>query len=184
MPNSILRTAHGEAAKHGALLVAECPPLDELPPLNADDTAEGLAIRQRRGRPFQKGNTAAAGRGPSLTRIAPEVDTPEERRRIMRKAATLKNKRVRELCVEKGLESLSTAVHVELVAWARATAWAAHFELVGQTNAAFAAATQASAHGLKAIAIAEREAEGKTKKSTVAGLKERAAARAASAKVQ
>lgn len=174
---SILRTAHGEAAKYGARLVAECPPLDELKPLNADDTANALAMRKARGRPFQKGNTAAAGRGPSLTRIAAAADTPEERRRVMRKAASLKNKRVRELCVAHGLETLSSAVHVELIAWARATSWAAHFELQGNTAGAFSAATQASAHGLKAIAIAEREAAGRAKRGVLDDMESEAAAK-------
>ncbi len=155
-PN-IIRTAHGNAAAHGAILVAENPPLDEWPPPDAARTAQGLAVRTARGRPVQKGNTAASGRGPSLTRIVSDADAPDEQRRVHRKATSLKSKRERELSVQYG-GPVSSGVKVELVAWARAVAWAEHFDRHGDPVRAAALAEKASGHQLKAIGIAEREA--------------------------
>lgn len=154
----IFRSAHGKAAAHGAILVAECPPLDESQPPNASATERGLALRRERGRPFTVGNRAASGRGPSLTRIASAPDAPEEIRRVHRKAASLKGRRERELSVQCG-GPVSSGVKVELVAWARDVAWAEHFDRLGDAIKAAALAEKASGHQLKAIAIAEREAK-------------------------
>lgn len=158
MSASILRSAHGAARAGGAEVVAETPPLDELAPLNPDDTGAALALARRRGRPFQPGNAAAANRGPSLTRIALDPSAPEERRRVHRKAATLKARRERELAVQHGGRPVSSAVKVELVHWARNTAWAEFFDRAGDALRAASLAEKASAHQLKAIGIAEREA--------------------------
>jgi hypothetical protein len=155
---SFIRTAHGTAAEGGAVLVAEAPPLDETPPLNATDTSHGLALRRVRGRPFQIGNTAASDRGPSLTRITCDPNAPEEQQRVHRKAATLKSKRERELSVQYG-GPVSSAVKTELVAWARNVAWAEHFDRAGEPLKAAALAEKASGHQLKAIGIGERESK-------------------------
>ena len=154
---SIIRSAHGAAAECGAILVAEQPPLDEFPPPNPSRTADGLALRRVRGRPFQPGNTAASHRGPSLTRITADVDAPEEHRRVHRKAASLSGQRRRELEVQYG-GPLSSGVRVELVAWARNVAWAESFDRAGDPLKAAALSEKASGHHLKAIGIAEREA--------------------------
>ncbi|HEY6461674.1 MAG TPA: hypothetical protein VIY73_16010, partial [Polyangiaceae bacterium] len=130
---------------------------------DASRTEQGLALRRVRGRPFQPGNTAASDRGSSLTRITPhdgalsDPDTPEERRRARRKAASLQRARRRELEVQTG-GPVSSAVKVELVAWARATAWAEMYDRAGDAVKAVAFAEKASGHGLKALGIAEREA--------------------------
>ena len=163
MTASILRSAHGTAAACGAVLVAEAPVLDELPPPNASRTADGLALRRVRGRPFRVGNTAASDRGSSLTRITPhdgaacDPDSPDERRRARRKATSLQGQRRRELEVHTG-GPVSSAVRVELVAWARATAWADLYDRAGDHVKAATFAEKASGHGLKALGIAEREA--------------------------
>lgn len=160
---SIIRSAHGMAREGGAELVAEAPPLDEIGPPNAHRTAEGLALRVARGRPFQIGNAAAAGRGPSLTRVTTcdgadvVPDSPEERRRARRKAASLAGRRRRELDVMAG-GTVSSAVMVEIVAWASATAWADVYERAGDAVKATAFREKASAFGLKALGLAEREA--------------------------
>lgn len=154
---SLARTAHGTADAGGALLVVETPPLDEVHPLNPARTAAGLALARVRGRPFQRGNTAASGRGPSLTRVTVAPDGSDERRRVGRKAASLKSRRERELRVMHG-GWISTAVSVELVAWAWATAWADVFDREGDAVKAAGLREKASGHQLKAIAIAEREA--------------------------
>jgi hypothetical protein len=154
---SILRAAHGAAADGGAVLVAETPVLDELGPPDAARTAVGLALRSARGRPFQPGNTAASGRGPSLTRITCDPSAPEEQQRVHRKAASLKGTRQRELEVQMA-GPISSGVKVELVAWARATAWAELYDRAGDATKAAALSEKASGHQLKAIGIAEREA--------------------------
>lgn len=158
MASGILRTAHGAAAEGGALLVAETPVLGEMKPLSVGDTERGLALRASRGRPFQKGNRAGADRGPSLTRITADPSAPEEVRRTNRKAMTLKHQRERELSVQHGGERPSSAVRVEIKAWAEATAWAEVYAREGDIIKATALREKASAFGLKAIAIAEREA--------------------------
>jgi hypothetical protein len=161
---SILRTAHGTAAEGGAELVAETPALKDMAPPDGSRTERGLALRKARGRPFQVGNTAASGRGPSLTRIAldeavaADPRSPEAVRRARRKAASLQRMRRRELEVQLG-GPVSSGVKVELVAWARATAWAEIHESAGDPLTAEAFAEKASAHGLKALGIGEREAK-------------------------
>lgn len=163
MTRSILGPAHGTAADGGARLVAEAPPLKDLTrPPNAADTATGLALAKSRGRPFQIGNTAAANRGPSLTRVNHDPGAPEDHRRVHRKAHSLCGRRRREMTVENAGVPLSSAVLVELVAWARATAWAEHFDRAGDPVKAVQLAEKASGHQLKAIGIAEREREART----------------------
>lgn len=162
---AIIRTAHGAAADGGAILVAELAPLDELPPPDASRTVTGLAISVARGRPFQPGNRAAADRGSSLTRITVDPDATEERARVHRKAQSLVGQRRREMEVQHG-GRLSSAVRVELVAWARATAWADHFDRQGDATKAAALSEKASGHQLKAIGFAERDAASRPKVST------------------
>jgi hypothetical protein len=165
---SILRAAHGLAAAGGAILVAETPILDEMRPLDAGRTAEGLALRRRRGRPFRPGNRAASNRGPNLTRVVVQDDVvcnpedPAERRRARRKANSLAGKRRRELEVSTG-GPVSSAVKVELVSWARAVSLADLYDRAGDAVKAIAFAEKASGHGLKAIGIAEREGAGRPK---------------------
>lgn len=161
---SILRTAHGRAAQLGALLVAECPPMDEIPPLNGSDSVKGAAVRGPRvGRTgagtFAPGNQAAANRGPSLSQIRCDPNATEEVRRIKRRAASLKARRERELSVSYGGLPVSVAVKTELVSWASNNAWADHFETQGDIVKASTLREKASGHQLKAIAIADREAK-------------------------
>ena len=159
---AILRGAHGKGAAAGDVLAAETPPLPELGPVDAARTADGLALLKARGRPYQRGNRAAADRGPSLARIGSDdgagcdPEAPEERRRARRKAASLKRKREAELFVQTG-GPVSSAVKVELVAWARAAAWAELYDRAGDAVRSVAFAEKASTHGLRALGIAERE---------------------------
>lgn len=156
---TILRTAHGNAAAHGAVLVAETPPLDELPRPNAARTAEGVAASKVRGRPFQKGNKTASGRGPSLTMImAAEPDAPAERVRVLRKARSLKAQCERELRAQFGGMPLPANVKVEIVHWARASAYAESADRRGDQDKAVFFAEKAAGHNLKAVGLAERAA--------------------------
>ena len=161
---AIFRTAHGAAAEGGALLAAEGPVLDETPPPNAALTATGLALRKARGRPFQVGNTAASGRGPSLTRVPHAAEAPdataalEERRRIERKATSLKNRRGRQMAVTYG-GPLGDDVLTELTLWSLAVAWSHHFYSVGDAKQGASLAEKSSAHLLKATGYAQRGAE-------------------------
>lgn len=153
---SILRTAHGKGAS--ALRRAETPPLDELSPLNATDTETGLALRKKRGRPFEKGNRAAAGRGPDLTRMGVNLDTTDDvdRRSALRKAETLRRHRAREMSTMHGGE-LSSGVHTELASWALAIAFSRLAYDRGDATQGALLAERASAHQLKAVGLAERE---------------------------
>jgi hypothetical protein len=103
---AILRSAHGTAKAHGAVLVAEMTPLDEMSPANAASTVTAIVVREREGKPFQEGNAAGAGRGSSLERIEidpePAPGTSESawaatRRNVRRRASHLQCKRRREL---------------------------------------------------------------------------------------
>jgi hypothetical protein len=146
------------------VLVAETPPLDETAPPDPTRTAEALASRKTNGRPFTKGNKAACGRGPSLTRVLVDGDAPEERRRVQRRANSLEGTRRRELSVQCG-GPVSSGVRTEIVAWARNVAWAEHFDRQGDAVTAAALAEKASAHQLKAIGIAERESKARAPKT-------------------
>jgi hypothetical protein len=98
-----LRKAHGEGAS--ALLRAETPPLDEVPPLNAHDTELGLANAKRRGRPFEPGNKAAVGKKPSLALLGVPLNSADPRyRAAIRKAERYRQRRVRELAIQHGGE--------------------------------------------------------------------------------
>lgn len=100
MSASILRGAHGTGAD--AILRAESPALDETP-TNADDTARGLAVAERRGRPFAPGNRAAEGRRPTLALLGVPLDAADPRcRAALRRADRLRQRRVREQTIASG----------------------------------------------------------------------------------
>lgn len=174
-PPEILRTAHGNGAE--ALLRAETPVLDERPPLNAADTAQGLTMAARRGRPFTPGNRAAQGRRPGLCLLGVPLDAADPRyRSALRKANTYRQRRVRETAVAHGgylgagpaamFASSARALAASIVlstlageALARADAKAA--------SALFATAARLDDYSrqqeLTATALAEREAEARKK---------------------
>jgi hypothetical protein len=169
MASDLIRTAHGAAAKGGALTVVETPPLDELRPLDAART-----MHKPKGPPhrFASGNTDAAGRGSSLTRINVDPMATVEQRRVHRKAQSLVNQRRRELQAQHGAP-VSSAVRVELVAWARATAYAEAYDRAGDGVKAAGLAEKASGHQLKAIAIAEREASARSIDTTPSWMRDK-----------
>jgi len=155
---SFIRTAHGAARKGGVVIVAEGPPLDEIPTMNASDTARGLAFVAALGKPFTGGNQAARNRGAVLTRTGTDLDSPDATKRtVNRRAERLRRARVREERVRHG-GVLSTAVQAEIASWALATAWSRHWYSEGDAVKGGKLAEAASAHLLKAIGIAEREA--------------------------
>jgi len=115
-----LRRAHGKGA--GALLRAETRPLDEIPALNAADTDRALALAERRGRPFTRGNRAASGRRPALALLGVPLDASDPRyRAAMRRADRYRRRRVRELTVQSG-GFLGSGVAALLATSARALA--------------------------------------------------------------
>lgn len=163
------RTAHGAAAKGGATKVVEVPPVDELMPVSVAETEKNLAVRKSRGRPFEKGNKAGGPRTPSLARIQqnpllPEVAlSPEqraelilaERRKMMRKANSLKNRFCREALVMYG--GFSVAVEVQIKFWAQMTSLTDFHINIGDYDTAMKAAKEASQHITKAYAMADHE---------------------------
>ncbi len=80
-----------------------------------------------------------------------------------RRAATLSAARQRELTVQHGGARISTHVRVEVVAWARATAWSDFYFRAGDAKEGARFAELASAHGLRAVGLAEREAKAQPK---------------------
>lgn len=103
------RRAHGKGA--GALLRVETAPVDELPPLNAEDTEQGLASAKRRGRPFEPGNTAAVNRRPALASVGGmplDAENPAYKR-ALGWARRYRARRIRELAIQHGGE-LSSGV--------------------------------------------------------------------------
>ncbi|HLK40595.1 MAG TPA: hypothetical protein VKU41_27775 [Polyangiaceae bacterium] len=97
-----LRAAHGTGAD--ALVRVETTPPDELPPLDAQDTAQGLASADRRGRPFERGNRAAAGRRPALATVCgmPLDASDPAYRKALGWARRYRGRRVRELTIQHG----------------------------------------------------------------------------------
>ncbi len=104
-----LRAAHGTGAN--ALVRVESQPVDELPPLNARDTAEGVASATLRGRPFQRGNSAARGRRPALASSAgiPLDAADPDYKRALGWARRYRRRRCSELARDHG-GSLSSGV--------------------------------------------------------------------------
>ena len=98
----MLRKAHGTGA--AALLVSERRPLDEIPALNAGDTVAELAERDRRGRPFERGNRAAVGRRPALASAAgiPLDASDPMYRKALGWARRYRRRRVAELSIQHG----------------------------------------------------------------------------------
>lgn len=175
---SILNPAHGTAAEGGAILVAEDVPLDERPPLNAADTAEGLAETKRRGKPFTRGNKAAQNRKPGLCMLGVPLDTADPRyRSAMRKANSYRQRRVRETAVACG-GYLGAGPAAMFASSARALAASTVlYTLAGEALAAgrtaeasslFTAAAglgeKARSQELTAVGLAEREAKARPKK--------------------
>ena len=170
-----IRTAHGKGAP--AVLRAENVPIDELAPLNADDTGTGLTIARRRGMPFTKGNTAAANRKPALCQLGVPLDTADPRyRSAMRKAERYRARRVRETAIAHG-GHLGAGPSAMFASAARALAASIVLNLLagetlaaGDTKAAAdlfkAAASLADSsrqQELTAVGLAAREATAKPK---------------------
>lgn len=173
---SIIRGAHGTAACSGSILVAEDPPLDEREPPNAADTGRGLALAQRRGRPFTPQNRAAENRRPALCMLGVPLDAADPRyRSAMRKASRYLKRRVRETAVSCG-GHLSAGPAAMFASSARALAASTVlYTLAGEELAAgrtkeatalFTAAAglgeKARAQELTAIGLAEREAKARS----------------------
>lgn len=95
---NLIANAHGKGAS--ALARVERPKIDDLQPLNVDDTDRGLALAERRGRPFEAGNSAASGRKPALCSLGVPIEATDPRyRSAMRKANAYRQRRVREVAV-------------------------------------------------------------------------------------
>ncbi len=160
---SILRTAHGNGAD--AILRAETPPIDELPPVNAAIASQGNAELARRGRPFERGNQAAKGRKPGLALMGLPIATADPRyRSALRKARTYMQRRAHELAaVHGGYLGAGPSAMLVNAAFALAASRVLS-ELASETldaklfRDAAALADSARQQELTAVALAEREA--------------------------
>jgi hypothetical protein len=100
-----VRNGHGAGASTPHVEI----PLKDQRPANADETARNVAERKRRGKPFQKGNTAAQGRSPTLALLGIRADTvPELAQRDLKRADRYRQRRVRELAGAHGYASAGT----------------------------------------------------------------------------
>lgn len=167
-----LRTAHGAGAS--ALVRVERRPLDEIPAPKAEDVAEGLVALAKgppRGRPFQKGHGAARGRKPSLAALGvPLVAADPRYQSALRKAASYRSRRCRELAIEHG--GYLGAGPASMLASAALALAASRvlYELAGATldPALFVQAAQladkARQQELTAVDLAARDAKGRERK--------------------
>lgn len=114
-----LRTGHGTGA--GVPRIEVLPANEQRKP-NARDTATRLAIRRRRGRPFEPGNRAAAGRKPKLALLGVPLESTDPRYALaMRQAGRYRKRRVSELAavhgyVSAGVSSLVASASLALCA--------------------------------------------------------------------
>jgi hypothetical protein len=183
---SILRAAHGTGAP--AVLRAETPPLEELPPPNVDVARQGVAVVEGRGRPFERGNRAAEGRKPSLALLGLPIEASDPRWcRALRKARSYLIRRRGELAILSG-GTLGAGPCSMLVSASKALAASeVLYELAGTTldAALFAQAAslaeKARTAEITAVGLAEREAsarraaaEGHEDGSWMAGAKPKA----------
>ena len=97
-----LRTGHGQGADAPHIET----PWKDLGATDAAATASNVAERKRRGKPFQKGNTASAGRAPTLALLGVKTaGIPEASRNDLRKADRYRQRAVRELAAAHGYAS-------------------------------------------------------------------------------
>lgn len=159
-----LRAGHG--AGKGAPRV-EVTPADEMPTPNANETAANLASRRGRGRPFEPGNRAAAGRRPKLALLGVTVDAADPRYALsLRRAGRYRRRRCAELAAVHGYVSAGAA---SMIASASLALCASRYlyELAATTGdadtlkRASALANDARQNELAAWELAAREAEGR-----------------------
>jgi hypothetical protein len=161
-----LRNGHGTGT--GSPRVEVLPP-DELPTTNGDDTASNLAMRSRRGKPFEPGNRAAAGRRPKLALLGVSVDATDPRYALaLRRAGRYRKRRCSELAAVHGYVSAGAA---SLIASAALALCASRYlyEVAATTGdaetlkRASALANDARQNELAAWELASREAQARPK---------------------
>lgn len=103
-----LRRGHGNGA---GVPRVEVLPADELPAAaNATGTGLTAAMSPRRGRPFEPGNKAAAGRRPRLALLGVTIEGSDPRYALaLRRAGRYRKRRVRELYHAHGFVSAGVA---------------------------------------------------------------------------
>lgn len=160
---SLIRTAHGAGAD--ALIRVECPPLDEIPDPNAQDTAQGLALVSRRGKPFQRGNAAAKNRRPKLARAGLDVPAADPAwSKFEKQGRRYAQRRCRELAIQhggylgSGPASMLASAGLALASSRYLYAKAAETGENSLFKQAASLADSARQQELTAVALAEREA--------------------------
>ena len=161
-----LRNGHGAGA--GVPRVEVLPP-DELPQPNAHDTAANLAIRSRKGKPFEPGNRAAAGRRPKLALLGVAVDATDPRYALaLRRAGRYRKRRCSELAATHGYVSAGAASLIASAALALCASRYLYEVAAGTGDAetmkrASALANDARQNELAAWELASREAQARPK---------------------
>lgn len=161
-----LREGHGQGA--GRPHIEVLPPDEHVTP-NAAETAANLAERRRRGRPFEPGNRAAAGRRPKLALLGVTVDATDPRYALaLRRAGRYRRRRCSELAAVHGYVSAGVS---SLIASAALALCASRYlyELAAETGdadtlkRASALSNDARQNELAAWELASREAAGRPK---------------------
>jgi len=164
------RRAHGKGAETRTVRT-ETRPLDEIPRPNVDDTADGLALRARRGRPFAPGNTAAKGRKPALASAAgiPLDAHDPNYKRALRQARRYRARRVAELAVQHGgtvsagVCSLLTSAALDMAASRYLAMMAAKHANAKLMVLSSKLSASARLHELGAVDLAQHEAAARAK---------------------
>ena len=164
-----LRKAHGNGAD--AIVRVEVLPADELPALNADDSRVGAAIVTQRGRPFERGNRAAAGRPPKLAAAAgiPMNATDPRYKAALAHARQYRKQRVKELAIQHGGElssgvcAMITSASIDMASSRYLTVLAAETGDPATMKLASALAAASRQTELTALEIASREAAARPK---------------------
>lgn len=104
------RASHGARRDTNGPVRIEVQPADELAKPNAEDMDARKAAQAATGRPFKKGNRAAAGRRPKLARLgisAADMDTKDPLlASFLRQAEGYRQRRVSELKISWGFTSV------------------------------------------------------------------------------
>lgn len=165
------RTAHGSYRKAGQTVVIEVQPPDELRQPDTDQMDVRLKEREATGRPFQKGNRAAAGIRPKLSLLGIDINKADIEpfyKACMLKAESYRRARVREFRITHGFVSVGVMALLSTASLALAASRYMYNRAstdgdCGLMKQASLLANDARQNELAAWELASREASAKTR---------------------
>jgi hypothetical protein len=147
-------------------------PPDELPRPDAEQTARNIADRRAKGRPFEKGNKAAAGRRPKLALLGVKCDVADPKyRQCLQLAANYRRRRVSELTATFGYVSSGASAMISSSALALAASKFVYMLAAKSSDPALlkqasALATDHRQNDMAAFELASREGAGRRTNET------------------